>query len=367
MGFIRIEELKPGMKLKTDLVSEKGELFLAEGTILSEREVERINNLEITYVNIADSEEHNPIEYYEEFEKEMLEVQDEQEGKILYEIKEEEFKRRYDDSYNTVRDLFEGIRIGKSADLDDVRKPVETLLSLLLDSFSVVPKLLRLQERDDYTYRHSLNVSLLSTMIGKWLSMGDEDLKNLAYAGLFHDLGKCKIPLKIINKPGPLTRDEWELMKHHPVHGYNILKNTSDLSKNVLMGVLLHHEREDGSGYPFGYKGEGIHIFAKIVAVADTYDAMTSSRAYQKKTSPFKVVESIAHDSFSSLDPKVSRIFAERMSRYFVGNTVKLSDGRIGQVVYIYPNFPLRPVVMTDGEFIDFSKKQRISIEEMMG
>lgn len=362
MGFIKIEDLKPGMQLKTDLVSEKGELFLSEGTVLTEREVERVIELSLAYVNVIKNEDE-----VEEIISEIIdEEEDEQEGKILYKLEEGKFKKTYNNSYSTVKDLFEGIRLGKNVDLDDVKKPVETLLSLLMESYSVIPKLLRLQEKDDYTYRHSLNVSLLSTMIGKWLNMSDEDLRSLAYAGMFHDLGKCKIPRKIINKPGTLSSQEWEKMKYHPVYGYDILKSTSEFNKDMLKGILMHHERMDGSGYPFGYKGDDIHIYAKIVAVADMYDAMTSNRVYQEKASPFKVVEVIAQESFSKLDPKISRVFMERMSRYFVGSRVKLSDYRVGQVVYVYPNLPLKPVIMVDGEFIDFSHKQDVSVLEMV-
>lgn len=355
MGFISVKDLKPGMRLKSDLVSEKGQLFLIEGTVLSEKILDRIRELEFTYVNIA---EEGEIEEYHENYGEWQEQ--------LNRYREERFKRVYSDAYNSVKDLFEGVRYGNSVNMEDVRESINTLMSLVMEDSGIVYRLQKLQEKDDYTYRHSINVSLLSAMIGKWLKMDAIDLKKLAYAGLFHDLGKSIIPLEIINKPGPLNQKEWEKMKYHPIHGYNILKNTPGLSRDVLLGVLMHHEREDGRGYPFGIKGDNIHKYAKIIAVADIYDALTSNRAYKKKESPFKAAELISYHSFTNLDPKVARTFLERISNYFVGCRVRLSDGRTGKVIYIYPRVPAKPIVMVGDEFIDFSKRQEVWILEVI-
>jgi HD-GYP domain-containing protein (c-di-GMP phosphodiesterase class II) len=156
-------------------------------------------------------------------------------------------------------------------------------------------------------------------------------------------------------------------MKQHPIYGYNILKKNNILSNDVLMGALMHHEREDGSGYPLGLKGEKIHTYGKIVAVADIFDAMMSDRVYRKKRPPFKVAEYISDRSFDSLDPYISRVFLQGISRFFVGNIVRLSDGRIGKVIYIYPQQPTKPVVLAGGEFLDFSKESDITIVEIIG
>lgn len=197
--------------------------------------------------------------------------------------------------------------------------------------------------------------------------MPAKDLRKLGYTGVFHDIGKCRIPLEILNKPDNLDEKEWNIMKQHPIYGYSILKKNKILSNDVLMGVLVHHERKDGSGYPLGLKEEKIHTYGKIVAVADIFDAMMSDRVYRKKRPPFQVAEYISDRSFDSLDPYISRIFLEGISRFFVGNIVRLSDGRIGKIVYIHPQQHTKPVVLAGGEFLDFSKKMEITIVEIIG
>ena len=136
-------------------------------------------------------------------------------------------------------------------------------------------------------------------------------LIKLWFTGVFHDIGKCKVPPEILNKPDNLNEKEWSIMKQHPVYGYNILKKNNVLSKDVLLGALMHHERKDGSGYPLGLKGNTIHTYGKIVAVADIFDAMMSDRVYRKKRPPLQVAEYIEDRSLDSLDPYISRGFLQ--------------------------------------------------------
>lgn len=351
MGYIRPEELRPGMRLKNDLISASGRMFLAEDTILTEVLINRILGLGIRYINIKDeSGERKP----------------EPEAKTRYQMKEEKFIQAYRDSSGSVRAILDGVRNGREIMLDEVREAVNTFIDLVIEDDNLIPKLYKMQDVDEYTYDHSINVSLLCIMIGKWLKYNDMELKKLAYSGVFHDIGKSKVPLEIINKPGPLDEKEWRIMRQHPVYGYNILKDMKGISRDVLSAVLMHHEREDGRGYPFGIEGVRIHPYAKVVAVADVFDAMASDRVYRKREPAFEVVEHIERSGFVSLDPRITRVFLKGISQYFVGRTVRLSDGRIGDVIYLYPNQLTKVVVKVGEEFVDFCSDADTTVDEIL-
>ncbi len=352
MAYLKAEELKPGMKLKSDFINERGRLFLAEGTVLTDHSIDRIRELMVPYISVVqdnDMEERHP------------------EKKTQYEINTENFIKVYNDAHQVVKELIDSVRVGKRLDLDGIRETIGVFIDLILDDDNIVPKLQRIHMADEYTYYHSINVSILTILIGKWLNKPIKELRKLGYTGVFHDIGKCRVPSEILNKPDNLDAKEWSIMKEHPVYGYNILRKNNVLSNDVLMGVLMHHEREDGSGYPLCFKSEEIHTYGKIVAIADIFDAMMSDRVYRKKRPPFQVAEYIADRSFDSLDPYISRVFLQGITRFFVGNMVRLNDGRVGRIIYIYPQQPTKPVVLAEGEFLDFSRDIGISIVEIIG
>lgn len=352
MAYLKAEDLKPGMKLKSDFINERGRLFLAEGTTLTSHMIDRLKELGIPYISVVqDNDIIEPL----------------QRDKTGYEIRTENFLKVYGNTNKVVKELFESVQTGRRLDLEGIRETVGVFIEILNEDENIVPKLQRIHMTDEYTFYHSINVSILAILIGKWLKMPDKELRKLGYTGVFHDIGKCRVPREIINKPDNLDKKEWSVMKQHPIFGYNVLKKNNILSSDVLMGVLMHHERKDGSGYPLGLKDDKIHTYGKIVAVADIFDAMMSDRVYRKKRPPFQVAEYIADRSFDSLDPYVARTFLQGISRFFVGNKVRLNDGRIGKVIYIYPYQPTKPVVLAEGEFLDFSKKTEVSITEIIG
>jgi putative nucleotidyltransferase with HDIG domain len=223
-----------------------------------------------------------------------------------------------------------------------------------------------MREADEYTYTHSVNVSLLSMLIGKWLKLDYYSIKSLVSAGLLHDIGKGKISPDILNKPGALTDDEFEEIKKHPAYGYQIAEKIPEVSDDILKAILMHHEREDGSGYPLGLKSEQIHDFAKIVAVADVYDAMTSNRAYRTMICPFDVIESIEKDNFGTLDHRVVSVFLKNIASYYMGDFVKLSNGDIGEIVYINPFNISKPIIRAANSYIDLSNEKKLKILELI-
>lgn len=352
MAYLKTKDLKPGMRLKSDLINEKGRLYLGEGTVLTEHLIKRIKELNIPYVSIV---------------QETVVKETSTEQKTQYELDTIRFKKIYQDTQRVVKSFSQNVRMGKRFNIDGVRATVDTFIELVFDDYNIIPKLQQIHMMDEYTYYHSINVGILTVLIGKWLKMPEKDLKKLGYTGLFHDIGKCKIPVNILNKPDTLDTKEWKVMKQHTVFGYEILKENRVFSNDVLMGVLMHHEREDGSGYPLGIKGRKIHTYGKIVAVADIFDAMMSDRVYRKKRPPLQVAEYISDRSFDCLDPYITQVFLQGITSNFVGSLVRLDDGRIGKVVYTCPQDPTKPLVWVEGEFLDFSIQGNNQIIEIIG
>jgi HD-GYP domain-containing protein (c-di-GMP phosphodiesterase class II) len=193
-------------------------------------------------------------------------------------------------------------------------KAVSGFVNLLVRDPKAFYHLIRLSSHDAYTYQHSVGVGLNSIALGKRLKLtSEQDLVDLGIAGLLHDIGKCKVNPAIINKPGPLDKTEWEEMRQHTLWGFDLLKDNRDVSQRAKMAVLSHHEENGGGGYPHGLTDNQISHFAKIVAIADIFNALTTDRTYSKAKSPFEAFKLIQ----SALMHKVDKqLFAELVMIY---------------------------------------------------
>ena len=218
----------------------------------------------------------------------------------------------------------------------------------------------------DSTYAHSLNVSLISRMIGMWQNYNADDLETLTLGGLLHDIGKSKIPPEIINKPGRLTPEEYELVKKHSEYGYELLKN-QNISVRIKKIALTHHERCDGSGYPIGLVGDDIDDFANIVAIADVYDAMTADRCYRRGVCPFEVIATFEREGLGKYKPQFITSFLEHIANTYINNDVMLSNGMTGKIVLINKHRLTRPVVrLEDGIFINLEKRPELYVQTII-
>ena len=206
--------------------------------------------------------------------------------------------------------------------------------------------MLELKEHNHDIYTHSVNVAMISTVCGIGMGLSDERLKELATTAMLHDIGKMAIPDEILNKPGKLNEDEMELMKSHSQLGATILNQTTAVTDEMKKSILMHHENYDGSGYPTGAKGDEIPLYARIIHVADVYDAMIQKRSYKKPFNPLEVIEYLMGNAGIMFDIEVLYSFLQYLIIYPEGTTVTLSDGRQARVVKNRPNQALRPVVM---------------------
>lgn len=230
-------------------------------------------------------------------------------------------------------------------DIDNLKSMISDIVDQMLSKRELHLNLLELKLFDNYTYFHSVNVAIISLAIGYSLKLCNSDLVNLGTAALFHDIGKIFIGTELLNKPGKLTPEEYEIMKTHSKKGYEILSSGNNLSVKTTVAVLSHHEHYDGSGYPNGLVGDKIVLFGRIICIADVYDALTSDRPYRKGCSILEGVEYIMGNSGSMFDPDLVKIFSTKIFPYPVGSSVTLSNGEVGLVIQNSEEFCLRPLI----------------------
>ena len=223
-------------------------------------------------------------------------------------------------------------------------------------TLDVFDMLHNMRQVNDSTYAHSLNVAIISRIIGKWLHFSNEELDTLTLAGLLHDIGKTKIPDEVLNKDGKLTDEEFQMIRNHPKYGYDILKS-QPLNSHIKKAALMHHERCDGSGYPMGLTMEEIDDYALIIAIADVYDAMTAARSYRAPLCPFEVIAEFEKDGLQKYKPKYILTFLENIANAYQNNRVMLSDGTSARIVLLNHRRLSKPLVqLDDGACIDLEK-----------
>jgi HD-GYP domain-containing protein (c-di-GMP phosphodiesterase class II) len=223
-----------------------------------------------------------------------------------------------------------------------------------------------LKSKDEYTYRHTVCVGIIATLIGKWLNLSQAELFDLSLGATLHDIGKARVPSDILNKPGRLTQEEYREMQRHTVYGYKLLQDIPEINERVALIALQHHEREDGGGYPFHLQSDKIDKLAKVVAIADVYHAMSSSRVYHQ-AEPFHIVISqMQNDVFGKFDPKIMMVFLFRIMDSLVGRRVLLSSGEEGTIIMVDPYEPLRALIKSEDTLIDLRLNRGLRISRVL-
>jgi putative nucleotidyltransferase with HDIG domain len=229
--------------------------------------------------------------------------------------------------------MFQEARMGNTVDAGGAKQMVEEITDSVTRNPGALISLARLKTADDYTYMHSVAVCAMMVALAKQLGLDEEQCRLAGLAGLMHDLGKAAMPMEVLNKPGKLTDAEFAIIKTHPQEGYRLLKGGKDVDPVVLDVCLHHHEKTDGSGYPEGLKAEQISLFAKMGAVCDVYDAITSNRPYKTGWDPAESLRKMAEWANGHFDGKVFQAFVKSLGIYPIGSLVRLSSGRLGVVV----------------------------------
>ncbi len=355
---------KEGMVVAGDVYTEAGQLVIPKGTVLDKGVIEGIRSYSV-YDFFIEEEEKKIISYdIEDLDRMIFENEGDSTGYYDRIRETEEFKRfesQFIESVKSVEDDINNIvKLNNPVCVEDLLSTVKKITDQFKPDVTLFDMMHCIEGYDDSTYIHSLNVALICRVTGEWLKMSPEDLDILTVAGMLHDVGKLMIPEDIIKKPGKLTPTEYAIVQSHTVHGYNILKN-QPIDDRIKYAALMHHERCDGKGYPNQHKIEEIELFARIVAIADVYDAMTSNRVYRSAVCPFSVI-SVFENSIDLFDPKCLSVFLERIAHSYVNNEVVLNDELEGVVVMINKYALAKPGVLVGGAYIDLSRQDKLKI-----
>lgn len=272
----------------------------------------------------------------------------------------------FQETVSKSKELFQYISFSHKVPLTEISEEILPAIHDVSQHRDIFELIEVVRAKDDYTYQHNIGVGVLSTLIGRWMNLGEAELSVLSLAATLHDVGKIKIPIEILNKPGKLTDDEYELIKKHTVYGYDMLKETSGSNPLIARVALQHHEREDGGGYPLGLKKHNIELFSSIVAVADIFHAMSSERPYHEPLSFHDIITQMEHGRFGELNPHIVSVFIENIMQKTVGQQVVLTDGRRGEVVLLNPHRINTPLIKIDEQFIDLSQEEGLRIKEII-
>ena len=357
MKRVNTSDLVPGMITAEDVLNYNNQLILPKGLILTDKTITKLAFYSILQVRVEDSNaEISDVAFVEPSYSE----------KVKQSPEFVKFKKEFETDIGSFKSAINDV-IEKGAPLD-IDKLMNHTLNILDPSWTnpnVFDMLHCMREYDDATYVHCMNVALICNIFGRWLRLSEEEIRYATISGLLHDIGKTRIHDDIIKKPGRLTAQEYGIVKTHPQEGYRILEKSS-LPDSIRNAVLMHHERCDGSGYPLGLSGDKIDPYAKMVAIADVYDAMTSARIYRGPLCPFKAIALFESEGLQKYDTRFILTFLENVVNTYLLNTVLLSNGETGKIVYINKDHLSSPTIQTEHGFIDLSIHTDIIIESII-
>ena len=345
--------LKPGSITAEDVLDHKGNVIIKKNTVLDKYLIQKLAISKIACINIKEPEDDKTT-YFEKIKVSKTFNQ-------FYEIYSRnffEFKQMMDDFLKSSV-LLDSDRLYHI--VEDITTPFKHSKITILDMLTVLET-----AEVDFLYTHSINVALICNYTAKWFKLDDEDTKALVLCAFYYDIGKFMIPSGILLKQGKLTDDEYDMVKSHTVIGRKMLSGL-DIDPRIKNAAVMHHERIDGTGYPNMLVDEQIDQFAKIIAILDSYEAMTSYRSYRAPLCPFTVIEIFEKDGYGKYDTGYYMTFLERMVEEYIGKEVMLNDGTICVVVLINKHKYSRPMVKSeDGKYIDLATQKDLSIKALV-
>lgn len=343
---VGVNELAAGMIIAKE-VKRNGTVLLKEGSILNEDIIDRLKStyfLDKVQVYIsADVIEKNTKEA---------------------EIKKVE--QAFEEISNELENLYLTLDNLKEETIGELREFAWKIQKQFKNSELIIYSVLFQGSGDDCIYRHGVNVAAISALIGKWVGFSSEKINHLIYSALLHDFGITRLPEELQKRPDLELEKDFEQIKEHVRIGYQDIESLACLNKSVICGVLMHHERCDGSGYPFGLNSEKIHPFAKIIAIADEIDVLNSNKELKEKKGAFNVLKEIKEKSITLLDYEYTKIFLEHISNFYIGEEVLLNDGGIAKILQMNIDDIENPLLLKDGEFINLKTDKNFCIKELV-
>lgn len=350
MKALSIDKLQPGMQLARTVVNDDMVVILAENTLLTKAHITRLSFLNIPSVYIKDEYELSP----------------NYQSVMAIFNRGNAFAAEYREVIRAVNTIFEA-----TAKNDEV--PVEKSQTLVHDSLApmskqsgVIDYLYSLNHMADDVYNHSVRTAILAGVIGKWLHKTPDEINELILAGFLHDIGKTKFPARLQSRRAEtLNEDDFEVYMQHTIDGSHLLNANPKIPNGVKLAAFQHHECMDGSGFPFASKSEEIHEFARVIAIADLYDNITTEREGFVRQTPFTAIAKITEQMYTKLDPAISVTILKRIKDAFLGSKVMLSNGLTGTIVNYPSDFAEHPLVRIDQQnIIDLNQHKDITIVE---
>jgi putative nucleotidyltransferase with HDIG domain len=334
------EQLKPGMIVAIDVMSIHGSVVVHAHTPIDTTLIKRImiSGSDIVYIFSALNETNKAAVIEKDITDKTNQLRDE-----IFNIKEDG-ELRQEALYGIITNA-----VGLAENMGGINKYLKMM-----------------REKNEYTFTHSMSVGMMSNLFAKWLKLTEGEAHDLTVASSMHDIGKLSIDTELLEKPGKLTADEFAAMKKHVEHGIELLK-ISKAPDKVILAVSEHHERSDGSGYPYG-RGYGyISELGSMLAIADVYDALVSKRTYRDAMCPFQAMEIMYRDKFSHFKFDMLDTFIANIVYTYMGAHIELNDGRSGEVIFINPAQMLRPYIRIEGgEIINLEKEPEIKIRRVI-
>ena len=364
MKRVKVKELVPGMITAEDVYSYNGQLILPKGLTLTDKVITRLEFYSVLSIRVEDE-----VAAVEEENLPSMDVSlKPPHSQLIKQSKEfqefhESFDREIASFKNSINDIVE---LNSPIDTDSLLQNTKELIKTgASGSYSTMDMLHNMRQYDDLTFAHSMNVALICNVFAGWLGWSDEEKDLVTLCGLLHDLGKLKIPDSIIKKPAKLTDQEYSVVKTHTIEGYQILKS-QNVNVHILNSALMHHEKCDGSGYPLGLPAEKIDKYAKVVAIVDVYDAMTSARVYRGPLCPFRVIELYEQEGLQKYDAHFIMTFLENVVNTYLHNDCILSDGRKGTIVFCNRNHLSKPIVQCGNTMVDLSQEHDLHVDQII-
>ena len=361
MTKVSLVDVRVGMVLADDIYSSTGAVLIGVDTVLESSHIVFLKRKGVESISIKD--EIDSVSTVREdvapYKKRIKPAE------FHYQNQKTDLQERFQTTVDKFKTIYYEFKLGRIPVFQEIEETLEPLYDAILNDQSFTSKMWQIHTYDDYTFDHSVRVSMIAGLLAKWCGYSPRVIKDASTAGLLHDIGKCNIPDEILNKPGPLTPEEYKVIKTHATLGYILIKEIPNINENVMLGVLQHHERMDGTGYPNGIKGTDTSEVAKIVAIADVYCAMTADRVYKPAFHPFEVASYILEKCYHTLDFSMSKAFLSNMAPFYIGHRVKLSNNQFGEIVMTYKDDPARPLVRVDETYYDLRKYIELEILQM--
>lgn len=363
--IVKVSDIRPGITITEDVFANTSFPIVKKNTKLQNEHLEVLRAFGIRTVKI----EELIVKKEELINPEKIGTLNPDEVLSHIKIEHQDIRGLYNDAVTSYLKEFASWRAGLKPDIAKIRTIIIPLLEVFLKQKKMLTLLHDLSNPKDYLAHHAIGVGIIAAAISKRLDFPAGQTLQIGLAATLADCGMAKVNPAILQKAAFLTKEEFNEVKKHVVHSYQMVKDTPLLRDEMKVAIFQHHERLDGSGYPRGSKFEEISIIAQILSVADVFHAMTSERLYRSKESPFKVVEIIIEEGFGQFDIKIVQALHQLVGDLSIGSKVILTNGKEGEVIFVHRDASLRPMIKMNNineTILDLTTNRHLAIERIL-